>query len=430
MKILMYGWEFPPHISGGLGTACFGLTQALASQGHSISFILPKIKSASSEPSHVTLIGSDQIEIDISTTEETTIEIKNVKIESINSSLVPYMNNVQYCFQMAHIERMKQENRETERSLPITMSGDYGADLMSEILRYASVAGTIAKNVDHDIIHAHDWLTIPAALEAKRISQKPLVIHIHSLEFDRSGDNVNPEVYSIERAGMEKANRIIAVSQFTKNIIVKHYGINPGKIKVVHNGVARTSSFKESHILKHKRKTVLFLGRITHQKGPDYFIEAAAKVLSVRKDVNFVMAGSGDMMHDMIERVASLKIGRHFHFTGFLQGKNVNRMFRMSDLYVMPSVSEPFGISPLEAMQNGVPTIISRQSGISEVVGNVFKVNFWDTKELASKILALLEYKPLREEMIKNAVSELTQITWEKAAGSVSGLYHELKKAE
>jgi len=432
MKILMYGWEFPPHISGGLGTACYGLTRALAALGHEITFVLPRISASGNQESHVKLVSSDQVEMECRSLFEnmTGQESDSIRIEALPSTLQPYANDAEYRKLLAHLELIKSEMAETVHSSKISMAGDYGANLMEEIARYARVAGAIARKVDHEVIHAHDWMTLPAGLEAKKASGRPLVVHVHSLEFDRSGDSINPEVYAIERKGMEKADKIVAVSQFTKNKITRHYGIKPGKITVVHNGVIQHAEGHGFPVRRGiKKKTVLFLGRVTFQKGPDYFVEAAARVISVRKDVCFVMSGCGDMLHRMIERVAELKIGRYFHFTGFLRGTEVARMYRMSDLYIMPSVSEPFGISPLEAMQQGVPVIISRQSGISEVVGSVFKVNFWDVKELAAKMLAVLNYDPLKKAMVHNAHRELDNITWEKAAGKVTEVYGQFAQA-
>ncbi|MFH0921108.1 MAG: glycosyltransferase family 4 protein, partial [Fibrobacterota bacterium] len=337
MKILMYGWEFPPHISGGLGTACYGLTRALADLGHQITFVLPRISASGNQESHVTLVSSDQVEIESGSLLENITSQDRINIEALPSTLQPYVNDAEYRKLLAHLQIIKSEMAETRQASKISMAGDYGANLMEEIARYARVAGAIAGKVGHEVIHAHDWMTIPAGLEAKRVSGRPLVLHVHSLEFDRCGDNVNPDVYAIERKGMEKADKIVAVSQFTKNKITRHYGIHPDKIRVVHNGVMKAASGEGLPVRRGvPKKTVLFLGRITFQKGPDYFVEAAARVISVYKDVCFVMSGCGDMMHRMIERVAELKIGRYFHFTGFLRGQDVARIYRMSDLYVMP----------------------------------------------------------------------------------------------
>ena len=292
--------------------------------------------------------------------------------------------------------------------------------------RYGRAAGAVARRFSFDVIHAHDWMTVPAALLARRISGKPLVLHIHSLEYDRSGENVNAEILEIEKEGLQQADRLIAVSHRTEKIIVERYGISPEKISVVYNAVSRSEAERIYHTERTgKQKMVLFLGRITFQKGPDYFVEAAARVLKVLPDVTFVMAGAGNMMEQMIERVGELGIGEHFHFTGFLQGEEIERIFSLSDLYVMPSVSEPFGISPLEAMLYDVPVIISRQSGVAEILKHALKVDFWDIQEIAAKIIAVLKYPTLAGVMAEKAREELRKIRWETAAERIVEIYRE-----
>ena len=436
MRILMYGWEFPPHISGGLGVACFGMTQALAEQGHHITFVLPRLKGGMPKSSHVSLIGLNHPHGEEMAPEQAlvTASLKalagTVDIRAVDSPLSPYLTDPLY------IETLRRLKASRDWSQPISpvdvnVSGDYGPNLMAEILRYAEAAGVIAAAVPHDVIHAHDWLTVLAGIEAKRVSGKPLVYHVHALEFDRSGDNVNQVVYDIERYGMAEADKIVAVSHYTKSIIVGRYGVSPDKVEVVYNAVTRKDSpvrGVEDHKTR-KEKVVLFLGRITFQKGPDYFVEAARKVLERRDDVRFVMAGSGDMAARMIERVAEVGMGRKFHFTGFLSGQDLERIFLESDIYVMPSVSEPFGISPLEAMYYDVPVIISRQSGVSEVLHHALKVDFWNTDELADKILALLSHDPLRKEIMEHAAEELKGIQWSNAATTLVDIYTRVQQS-
>jgi glycosyltransferase involved in cell wall biosynthesis len=278
------------------------------------------------------------------------------------------------------------------------------------------------------VIHAHDWMTIFAGLHAKKISGKPLILHVHALEFDRSGEHVNQDIYDIERLGMSMADRIVAVSHYTKNVIVNRYGVHADKVAVVHNAVSRAEAGDVYKVERNAdKKIVLFLGRITFQKGPDYFVEAAAKVLKEIPDVTFVMAGAGDMMPRMIKRVAELGIGKNFHFTGFLQGAEVEQIFTMSDLYVMPSVSEPFGISPLEAMVYDVPVIISRQSGVSEILRHALKVDFWDVKEMANKIIAILKYPSLSDEIVERSREEVRNIRWEHAAEKIADVYRSVR---
>lgn len=415
----MFGWEFPPHISGGLGTACHGLTQALTRFGHRIFFVIPRCDEPA-EASHLSLISASGYPLSESAEENFPQEC--LHLYKVNSPLAPYLGDFQYKRRFEEWENPKGPGSSEPRS--IKLSGKYGPNLLSEVLRYGWVAGAIAREHSFDIIHAHDWMAVQAGLHARRISGKPLLLHIHALEFDRSGERINQEIYRIERHGMHAADHVLAVSEYTKRMIVDRYGVDPGKVSVVYNAVAGPCSKRVYRKPGAGRiKTVLFLGRITYQKGPEYFIEAAARVLKVLPEVKFVMAGAGDRMGRMIERVAELGIGRNFHFTGFLHGADVERMFAMSDLYVMPSVSEPFGISPLEALRSDVPVIISRQSGVSEILCNVLKVNFWDISELADKIVAVLKYPALVEEMMQRAAGEIQRIRWEHVAARVIWSY-------
>jgi len=416
----MFGWEFPPYMSGGLGTACFGLTRALSGFGHHVFFVIPRCDPAA-EPSHVSLISASGYPLNESDIAYT--DLKYLNLQTVNSPLIPYIGDHQYKDLLKKREEQKKSG-EPPGPLSVTISGNYGPNLRSEVLRYGQVAGAIAREHAFDIIHAHDWMAVFAGLHARAISGKPLVLHIHALEFDRSGEHINQEIYDIERYGMHAADHVITVSEYTKRVIVSSYGIDPRKVSVVYNAATR-HSIREFYRTpgQKKVKTVLFLGRITFQKGPEYFVEAAARVLKVLPEVMFVMAGAGDMMNRMIERVAELGIGRHFHFTGFLSGADVERMFATSDLYVMPSVSEPFGISPLEALLCDVPVIISKQSGVSEILYHVLKVNFWDIEEMADKMIAVLKYPILVEEMMQRAAEEIKRIRWENVAARVIWIY-------
>jgi len=421
----MFGWEFPPHVSGGLGTACFGITKALVGLGHKISFVIPGWP-GEVLPSHVELISAPVIPV--SGEDIGALDIfAGLDIRLIHSTLRPYLSEGDY-------ERSHERNPDMSRygrgrmqayGLDATgASGPYGPNLIAEVMRYARAAGVIAGEHSFDVIHAHDWMTVFAGLYAKEVSGKPLVLHIHSLEFDRSGEHVNQNIYYLERYGMVLCDHVIAVSNYTKNLIIKHYGIDPGKISVVHNAVSRDEAPRVYHWEKDPdKKIVLFLGRITFQKGPEYFVEAAARVLKEFPRVTFVMAGAGDMMPRMIERVAELHIGKNFHFTGFLQGTEVERIFSMSDVYVMPSVSEPFGISSLEAMVYDVPVIMSMQSGAAEVLDHVLKADFWDVDEIANKIIAVLRHPSLVTEIVERSREQLRNVHWEKAAEKIVDVY-------
>jgi glycogen(starch) synthase len=299
--------------------------------------------------------------------------------------------------------------------------------MYDEVHRYAALAAELAASEQFDVVHAHDWMTYPAGIVVAAISGKPLIVHVHSTEFDRSGENVNQMIYDIERMGMERADKVIAVSYFTRSIIISRYGISGEKVEVVYNGVERNGNgaLAETGIDKNE-KIVLFLGRITMQKGPEYFLQAAKKVLEVMDNVRFVMAGSGDLMHRAIEMAAGLGIGQKILFTGFLCGEDVRKIYEMADLYVMPSVSEPFGIAPLEALNNDVPVIISKQSGVSEVLSHALKVDFWDVNEIANKIIAVLKYPPLGITLRNYGNFEARKLRWKESAAKCVKIYEEM----
>lgn len=412
MHILMFGWEFPPWMSGGLGTACLGITRALTGRGQRITFVLPRLGEGE-RPSFLDLISAADIPVPENDGVSGNIHPLPLTIHPLRSPLSPYLTESGYGL-------VHQRN-------PSDVAGSYGRDLIAEVNRYGVAGGAVARDLSFDVIHAHDWMTVPAALNARRISGKPLVLHVHSLEYDRSGENVNEAIGQIEREGLARADRIIAVSHRTRRMIMERYGIEPEKISVVYNAVSRQEAGRAYNVdpcgIPQGHQMVLFLGRITFQKGPDYFVEAAARVLEVLPEVRFVMAGTGDMMEQMVERVAALKIGDRFHFAGFLQGEQIERIFSLSDLYVMPSVSEPFGISPLEAMLYDVPVIISRQSGVAEILKHALKVDFWDVRQIAGKIIAVLKHPVLVDEMTRGAQEELRKIRWETAADKIAEVY-------
>jgi len=392
IKVLMFGWEFPPLNQGGLGTACEGLVKSLITKGIEITLVLPQAQ-----------------EIVLSALKVISPNLKKIKIASL---LQAYQNSESYDRAYKHHGNSKL----------------YGENIFAEVSRYALAARELIAGEEFDLIHAHDWLTFQAGIIAKEVSGKPLVVHVHATEFDRSGGNgVNPLVYDIEREGMEKADGIITVSNFTKNKVVEHYGVNPAKISVVHNGVS-LSNYNLGGMIKHKKQEplVLFLGRVTLQKGPDYFIATAKRVLEYNSEVTFVLAGSGDMTGRLIQQVAAWGIGDKVLFTGFLRGTDVDKMYQMADLYVMPSVSEPFGITPLEAMRNGVPVLISKQSGVSEVINHCFKTDFWDIDETASDIISLLEHHELQQELSRNGQREALKLSWDIPAEKCIAIYNNL----
>lgn len=426
MKVLMFGWEFPPHISGGLGTASFGLTRGMSTiPGLDIIFVVPKAY-GDEDQSKMRLIGAGDVSLDTKRMSFSSL-LGDISYIEVNSKLIPYHSPEEYETLVNKAEHKNKKFIHTNLGGKIVFSGGYGQNLYDEIANYALVASQIAMENEHDIIHAHDWLTYPAGIAAKNTSGKPLVIHVHATDFDRSGGSVNPTVFEIEKQGMHLADKIIAVSNLTRNTIIEKYGIDASKVTTVYNAVEPLAA-KDKIAMKRgiNDKVVTFLGRVTLQKGPEYFIQAAEKVLRKMENVRFVMAGSGEMLERMIHWTASMGITDRFHFTGFLKGDDVFRMFSISDVYVMPSVSEPFGISPLEAMQSNVPVVISNQSGVAEILKYAIKTDFWDVDAMADAIYGLLNYPSLSETFIKYGKAEVDNMKWENSAKNVYSIYNEL----
>ena len=499
-RVLMLGWEFPPFITGGLGTACHGLTRALTASGCHVTFVLPRAVEGTNA-SHVDLLSPESDAGTLSTpwTEPPAAQFSHAETDAATVPMAPLpsidraaalaagtpprldilgmrtLSMSAYARQvpaaspvtlrwlraltssgndpavtdddagmLARLESMSDEERsafalldptlqhavdaiEMERAIPeahqraasnaapIPMGG-YDGDLILASERYAQFCVRAARNLPFDVIHAHDWLTYPAGIALARLTGRPLVVHVHATEFDRSGDAVNQSVYNIERRGMHAAVRVIAVSVLTRNLLVNRYGVSQDKIDVVYNGVELEPAAYGIKRIERSERIVLYFGRITMQKGPEYFLRAAKRVLEVEDNVRFVVAGSGDQASTMIEMAAAMGIGAKMSFTGFLRGKDIQRVFSMADLYVMPSVSEPFGIAPLEAMGHRVPVIISRNSGVSEVLTHALKVNFWDVDDMANKIVAVLRHPPLRAELRDRGWFEVRGITWDGAA--------------
>jgi len=423
MKVLMFGWEFPPHISGGLGTACYGLTNGMSHLDNmEILFVVPRAF-GDEDKSKIRLIGANDIYLGQRNIHYEKL-LDKIQFLEVNSNMVPYTDPEDFFKQVSKDRKGEKHYIHTHFSGKIEFTGGYGETLFQEIANYAVIASEIAANYDFDVIHSHDWLTYPAGMAAKEVSGKPLVVHVHATDFDRSGGNVNPGVYNMERTGMHAADKIITVSNLTRNTVINNYGIDPEKVITVYNAVDPVVQKENITVSKgYNEKVVTFLGRITMQKGPEYFIEVARKVLKKMDNVRFVMAGSGDMMVKMIWHAASLKIMDKFHFTGFLRGDDVYRMFSITDVYVMPSVSEPFGISPLEAMQSNVPVIISHQSGVSEILKHALKVNFWDIDAMADAIYGILNYGALSEMFKKYGKEEVDNLKWENSARQVRDVY-------
>lgn len=416
MKALMFGWEFPPHILGGLGTASYGLTKGMHKNGDiDITFVIPK-PYGDEEKGFANIVGANCVPI----------SWRDVSWEYVENRIGNVMNPQLY-FDLRNQIYADFSYLYTNDLGCIEFSGRYPDNLLEEINNYSIVAGVIARTIECDVIHSHDWLTYPAGIHAKKITGKPLVIHVHATDFDRSRGNVNPTVFAIEKDGMENADHIITVSNLTRQTVIEKYGITPEKVTTVHNAVEPLSEeLQKLEVNKSKEKVVTFLGRITMQKGPEYFVEAAAKVLKKKHNVRFVMAGSGDMMEKMIKLAADRDIADRFHFTGFLKGRQVYEMLKASDVYIMPSVSEPFGISPLEAMQMGVPSIISKQSGCAEILSNVIKIDYWDIDAMADAIYSIITYPAMYNQLRDEGLKEIDTIQWKKAGAKVIDIYNKV----
>lgn len=403
LKVLTFGWEMAPVMNGGLGVVCRDLTYALASKGVNMTFVVPKLPRKFNFESF-NLVNAAEYDL----SED---EIKNITISTL---MTPYISGTFFNYSP------KGKKFEQDNDL-------YGYNLMLEVQRYGLIANKIARSVEADLIHAHDWMTAFAAIEAKKVLHKPLIFHVHSTEYDRSAFNPHPTILDYETQALNFADKIIAVSQYTKNILVDKYGIDPNKIAVVHNAVNNEpKEFISQGYKNSKEKIVLFLARMSIQKGADYLLKAAQKVVSKKKNVKFVFVGNGPMLNKLVEMAFDLGIKDNIIFAGALSHDEVDNAYRHADLFVMPSVTEPFGITPLEAMKNGTPVLISKQSGVSEVIKNCLKVDFWDIDAMASKILSILYNDTLSESLSQNGYHDVAQLTWSSQADKVLEVYQSL----
>ncbi|MEM1098895.1 MAG: glycosyltransferase [Planctomycetota bacterium] len=466
MRVFMLGWEFPPFISGGLGTACYGLTKALAAEGVGVTFVLPKTIGGEYDNQHVRVLSpqspaaaqGDRSSSAVASTFEPDPTsfvppapedaFAGVTFKAVPSRMPSpyagvdagvaaqgYDQSQGISFVGPEAPAAPPEPRHTDfapdsdpsQDAPTTVGVSYDGDLVAEARRYADLCVDLARGEDFDVIHAHDWLTFPAGMAVAAHTGKPLIVHVHATEFDRAGESPHSQIYDIERRGVHAALKVIAVSRRTKDILVSRYGLPEDRVTVIYNGVENGTPNPDLPQplprIEKTDKVVLFLGRVTMQKGPEYFLRAAKRVLDVEDNVKFVVAGSGDKLTESIESVARLGIGHRVLFTGFLRGNDVDKVFDMADVYVMPSVSEPFGIAPLEAIRSGVPVIMSKQSGVAEVIDHALKVDFWDTDEMANMIVSVLRRPPLGATLREHASVELRRLTWSGAAEKCVAAY-------
>lgn len=481
VKVLMLGWEYPPHITGGLATACLGLCEGLHATGVEVTFVVPRA-SGDEDARFARVIGANQVWVEQrehagsvaprhrapqapartssepSFAEPAPAPIRFVERDPGEAPLSAYFSAEQYEQWLDELARAARESGprdETpraagalaEREPPVVETiveqlaapvervrrerlefrGDYGPQLFGEVERYAQCVAQLAAGGEFDLVHAHDWMTFPAGELAARALGAPLVVHVHASEYDRSGEHPDERIRRLEQQGVDAAERVVCVSHYTAQVLRTRYGVDDSKLRVVHNAVTRKEQSERLRATKTvPEPIVLFLGRVTFQKGPDYFLEAAQRVVALEPKVKFVMVGAGDMLPKMVERAARMGLARHVHFTGFLKGPDVERIYSMADVYVMPSVSEPFGISPLEALALDTPVIVSRQSGVSEVLANALKVDYWDVDEIANKILALLRYPALREHVLSAGGDEVRAMSWADRGRRLRAVYDEL----
>ncbi len=406
----MFGWEFPPYVSGGLGVACEGLVRGLLELSTEIVLVLPRGVESSTPALRILSAGSRPAQ------PPRTLRPRRarLKLRRVRTLLKPYLTEESYT-----------EQREAFASDETPRAAIYGPDLHGEVLRYAEEAARIAAREEFDVIHAHDWLTFMAGMRAKRATGKPLVLHVHATEYDRSGSSENGFVTAIERAGTAAADRVVAVSAYTADVLASRYGVPRERLRVVHNAIdAREPSARWT--VAEGDPLVLFAGRITWQKGPDYFVDAAERVAAEMPAVKFAVAGSGDRMRAMMQRVAARGLEERFLFTGFLPPADLDLLYARADVYVMPSVSEPFGLTALEALQHGTPVIVSRSAGVSEVVRNVLRVRFGDVEDLASKILSVLMFSPLKDALSSRGRADVERLSWRESAWRCLTVYREL----
>jgi glycosyltransferase involved in cell wall biosynthesis len=400
----MFGWEFPPYFTGGLGTACYGLTKSLSRAKVGVTFVLPRVlPNMKDKHDFLKIAFADE-------------QISRLKLRPIKVALSPYLTAESYD---AYLERLR------------TNVDGFGLSLIDEVRRYALLARDIAEDESYDIIHAHDWLSFGAGITAKETSGKPLVVHVHATEFDRTGGHPNQYIYDEERRGMHCADCIIAVSHRTKRTIVEQYGIHPDKVMVIHNGLEQEEHEKQlptllGNLKAQGKKIVLYFGRITIQKGPDHFLQIAKRVLELDPNVLFVISGTGDMENQIIRMASRMGISNSVIFTGAVWGDDRIRLYRAADLYVMPSVSEPFGITALEALANGTPLLISKQTGAGEVITHTLRSDFWDVDDMADKIYNTLQSKALSNTLSEHGLRDVRKMTWDQAGGKCISLYRSM----
>lgn len=424
LRVLTLGWEFPPLVNGGLGIACMGLSRAL-SKKVDVSVIVPKAD-MSVLYDGFSLIGVNSIDMGRLTVVESQYTYDSFsQVIHAPVSLDPYASYEGESVRFTHEGRIS-FSRTSEDDLNLFRSAEdlYAGDLARKVIEYSKIAAKLAMQMDFDVVHAHDWMTYLAGVEVKKATGKPLVLHLHASQFDRGGADARGWIYDIEKFGMEQADAVIPVSKYTGTIACGHYGIDPSKVFPIHNGADPVTPYRGKK--KFPEQLVLFLGRLTAQKGPEFFLQIASKVLEKTDNARFVMAGTGEKLRQLIETGAFQGLGGKFHFTGFLNKQKVNDLLSITDIYCMPSVSEPFGLSALEAAQFGIPAVISKQSGVAEVMKGALMADFWDVDKMAEHIVNLIENKELREQVVEKCKHDIEASTWDAAADKVIEVYEKV----
>ena len=393
MKVLMLGWELPPHNSGGLGTACYQLCKSLSKKNVDIEFMLPY------SADH----GIDFMDVTAAHPQS---------VSEVLRSGIAY-DSYKYILEDG-----------TEEWLDIYQQQELFEQTVAELV----------KEREFDIVHAHDWLTFRAALRVKEAKNCPIILHVHSVESDRSGNKYgNPLVKEIEGISLHIADRIIAVSEHTKRAIIRDYGVPADKIEVVHNSIDPTelAPLDDQNVYRYLEmmrsqgyRVVVNVGRLTIQKGLPNLLHAAKEVIAHNPKTLFLIVGSGEQYYELVDLASSLGIGQNIIFTDFQRGKNWRDAYAIGDLFVMPSVSEPFGLTPLEAIGYGTPALVSKQSGVSEILNNCLKVDYWDIDEMANQITAVMQNDALRDELRNNAYREYERMSWHTVSDKVKDLYH------
>jgi len=428
----MLGWEYPPHISGGLGTACQGIVGGLVGAGAEVLFVAPRL-GGDEDPRGARLMAAGDVALPPAgrfaggaggRASPAAGVTERLQLAFVESPLRPYQTEGSYRAMLRRlrgvVRRGGQPPHPEARAEPF--EGGYGPNLACEVERYARAVAEIAGREDFDLIHAHDWMTVPAGLLARRVSGRPLIWHVHACEYDRSGEHADPQIRAIEQLGLDAADGVVCVSHYTQSVLAANYRLDPQRTRVVHNAVTRSAA-RERRRLPGAPPTVLFLGRLTRQKGPEFFLRAAAAIAARRADVRFVVGGDGDLRERLIERSAELGLARRVFFTGFLQPDEVERAYAEADVYVMPSVSEPFGIAPLEALALDTPVIVARRSGVAEALPSSLKIDYGDVDDLAAKVLGLLERPALCAALVKAGQAELEELRWEASAARLLAVY-------